>query len=72
VQNGLRDVRSYCSYLTHPAFGLPQTTNTVESMRRLLREMLRRSRAASNPGSLLRWTTAFIRLRAHITCNGHQ
>jgi hypothetical protein len=72
VREFLRDVQSYRSYLTHPAFGLPQTTNTVESMGRLLREMLRRSRAASNPGSLLRWTTAFVRLRARITCNGHQ
>lgn len=72
VREFLRDVRSYRSYLAHPALGLPRTTNTVESMGRLLRELLRRSRAASNPQSLLRWATAFIRLRPRITCNGHQ
>ena len=53
----------------HPQLGLPQTTNTVESMGRLLREMFRRNRAGSNPASTLRWATAFIRMRSTITCN---
>jgi hypothetical protein len=72
VREFLRDVASYRSYRARPAFGLPQTTNAVESMGRLLREMLRRSRAASHPRSLLRWATALLRLRPRITCNGYQ
>ena len=67
----LVDLTFYRSYLAHPELGLPLTTNAVESMCRLLREMLRSSRAGSNPKSLLLWTTALIRLRPTVTCNGH-
>jgi hypothetical protein len=65
----LRDLAFYRSYLQYPQLGLPQTTNTVESMGRLLREMFRRNRAGSNPASTLRWATAFIRMRPTMTCN---
>jgi hypothetical protein len=68
----LIDLPFYRSYLAHPALGLPLTNNAVESMCRLLREMLRSSRAGSNPKSLLLWTTALIRLRPTVTCNGNQ
>jgi len=68
----LVDLPFYRSYLAHPELGLPLTTNAVESMCRLLREMLRSSRAGSNPKSLLLWVTALIRLRPTVTCNGHQ
>ncbi len=68
----LLDLPFYRSYLAHPDLGLPLTTNAVESMCRLLREMLRSSRAGSNPKSLLLWITALIRLRPTVTCNGHQ
>jgi hypothetical protein len=60
----------YRTYRTHPALGLPTTTNTVESMGGLIRDLLRRSRAASSPRSLLLWATALIRLRPEIICNG--
>jgi hypothetical protein len=67
----LLDLPFYRSYLAHPELGLPLTTNAVESMCRLLREMLRSSRAGSNPKSLLLWVTALIRMRTTVTCNGH-
>jgi hypothetical protein len=67
----LLDLPFYRSYLAHPELGLPLTTNAVESMCRLLREMLRSSRAGSNPKSLLLWVTALIRMRSTVTCNGH-
>src|SRR6266480_1367173 len=67
----LVDLPFYRSYLAHPNLGLPLTTNAVESMCRLIREMLRSSRAGSNPTSLLLWATALIRLRPTVTCNGH-
>jgi hypothetical protein len=71
VREFLSNLQFYRSYFTHPNLALPVTTNAVESMCRLIREMLRRSRAGSNPASLLLWATAFIRLRPTVTCNGH-
>jgi hypothetical protein len=65
----LRDLRFYRSYMHHPQLGLPQTTNTVESMGRLLREMFRRNRSGSNPASTMRWATAFIRIHPTVVCN---
>jgi hypothetical protein len=72
IQEFLKTVHFYRSYLTEPNLGLPRTTNTVESMCRLIREMFRSSRAGSNPDSILLWATALIRLRPKVTCNGHQ
>jgi hypothetical protein len=66
----LQDLQLYRSYLMHPHLGLPRTTNAVESMGRLLREMFRSSRAGSNPASVLLWATALLRLRPKVTCNG--
>ena len=72
VREFLKNLPYYRSYLMHPELGLPRTTNSVESMCRLLREMFRSSRAGSNPDSVLLWATALIRLRPDVTCNGHQ
>lgn len=72
VREFLKAVPYYRSYLTEPSLGLPHTTNTVESMCRLIREMFRSSRAGSNSDSVLLWATALIRLRPKLTCNGHQ
>ncbi len=71
IREFLAQNKFYRSYRTHPDLGLPTTNNAVESMGRIVREMLRRNRAGSNPESLLRWTTALIRMRPEITCNGH-
>jgi hypothetical protein len=71
VREFLRARADYRSYLTHSSLGLPRTTNTLESMGRLIREMFRRNRAGSNASSVLLWATAFVRLRHHLTCNGH-
>jgi hypothetical protein len=71
VREFLKGLPFYRSYLTYPHLELPRTTNSVESMCRLLREMLRSSRAGSNPASVLLWATALIRLRPRVTCNGH-
>lgn len=70
VREFLNGLEYYRAYLTHPLLGLPRTTNAVESMCRLLRELLRSSRAGSNPKSVLLWSKAFIRLRPRVTCNG--
>lgn len=71
VREFLSGLQFYRSYLRHPHLGLPRTTNSVESMCRLLRELFRSSRAGSNPASVLLWATALIRLRPNVTCNSH-
>src|ERR1019366_4820902 len=70
LRDFLRSVIYYRSYRTHPELHLPATTNTVESMACVIRDLLRRTRCASNPKALLRWVTALIRLRPMIVCNG--
>jgi hypothetical protein len=71
VREFLRNRDFYRAYLAHPLLDLPRTTNCVESMCRLLREMFRSSRAGSNPASVLLWATALIRTRPKMVCNGH-
>lgn len=71
VRSFLTEITYYRAYLDHPELDLPWTTNAVESMCRLVREMLRSSRAGSNPHSVLLWATALIRLRPYVVCNGH-
>lgn len=70
MQEFLKTIAYYRAYLRHPELGLPKTTNSVESMCRLVREMLRSSRAGSNPRSVLLWATALIRVRPNVICNG--
>lgn len=70
VHECLRGLDHYRAYRRHPQLGLPRTTNAVESMGRILREMFRSSRAGSNPASVLLWATALIRLRPTVVCNG--
>lgn len=68
----LKTIQYYRTYLKYPDLGLPHTTNTVESMCRIIREMFRSSRAGSNPDSVQLWAKALIRMRPTIVCNGHK
>ena len=70
VREFIQSIKYYRAYRTHPELNLPNTTNTVESMCGIIRDLLRRNRCASSPKSLLQWTTALIRLRKELTCNG--
>jgi DNA primase large subunit len=70
LRDFLKSVAYYRSYRAHPKLHLPATTNAVESMACIIRDLLRRTRCASNPKALLRWATALIRLRPIVTCNG--
>jgi len=70
VREFLKSVNYYRAYLTHPELNLPSTTNTIESMNCIIRDLLRRNHSASSPQALLRWTTALIRLRKKLNCNG--
>jgi hypothetical protein len=70
VREFLRSIDCYRAYRTHPELNLPSTTNTIESMNSIIRDLLRRNRSASSPRSLLRWATAMVRLRKKLVCNG--
>jgi len=70
VRDFLQSVPYFRTYRTHPELNLPTTTNTIESMCCIIRDLLRRNRCASSPQSLLKWTTALIRLRKKLICNG--
>lgn len=70
IREFLSSITYYRTYRAHPELGLPSTTNTVESMNCIIRDLLRRNRSASSPKSLLRWATALIRLRKELNCNG--
>jgi transposase-like protein len=70
IREFLSSMMYYRTYRTYPALGLPSTTNTIESMNCIIRDLLRRNHSASNPKSLLRWATALVRLRKKLNCNG--
>ena len=70
IRDFLYSLSFYRTYLSHPELHLPTTTNAVESMGRVVRELLLRNRCASSPQSLQLWTTALIRMRSEINCNG--
>lgn len=66
----LVSISYYRSYLMRPLMHIPFTTNAVESMGGIIRDMLRRSRAGSSPRALQLWATTLTRMRSPITCNG--
>lgn len=70
VREFLRYLDDFRTYLRYPELHLPITTNTVETMIRLLRGLLRQSHGFRTPASAYRWITTFIRLKRTIACNG--
>lgn len=60
----------YRAHLNHPALGIPSTTNSVESMGALIRDLFKRHRSATTPKSVILWATTMTRIRPEIVCNG--
>jgi hypothetical protein len=60
----------YRAYRHHPTLHLPTTTGSAESMGRVIRDLLRRTRSMSSPTALKRWVTSYVEVRPHITCRG--
>jgi len=58
----------YRAYRNHPNLHLPATTGSVESMGRVIRDLLRRTRSISSPKALNQWVTNYVGLRPQITC----
>lgn len=72
VNEFLERVDYYRTFLDYPNLMLPTTTNTMESMGCVLRNMFRISRAGSNPKSLLTWADAMVRVKGKLACNPHK
>lgn len=70
VREFLRTIDDFRIYLRYPKLNLPTTSNTVETMIRLLRELLGKIRGTRTPESFLQWTLAYIRQRKTLMCNG--
>lgn len=70
VREFLRTIDDFRTYLRYPQLNLPTTSNTVETMIRLLRGLLSRIHGTRTPNSFLKWTTSYIRYRRTLTCNG--
>lgn len=65
----LRHIDDFRAYLKYPELQLPSTTNTVESMGRTIRDLVRRSHGFRTPKALRQWVTALIRIRPYRICN---
>lgn len=63
---------AYRAYQLHPELRLPRTTGTVESMGRVIRDLMRQSRSLRTPGSVRLWVTNYLRLRPEIICRPGQ
>lgn len=68
----VRRIDAYRAYRDCPELRLPTTTGTVESMGRVIRDLMRRTRSIRTPGALMFWVNTYMRLRPHITCNSAQ
>jgi hypothetical protein len=68
IREVIRHHRTFCTYLYHPELRLPNTTNTIECMNSLLRELAGRSRGFRSPRALEQWTVAFVRFHSTIKC----
>lgn len=67
VREYLRSRNRYAAYRRHPELTMPNTTGAVESLGKLIRK---RTWMLRTPQYVLQWTTAFVRLRKYIQCNG--
>ncbi len=65
----IRRIDAYRAYRTHPHLKLPKTTGSAESMGRVIRDLMRRTRNVRTPKALELWVRNYIRLRPEILCN---
>jgi len=70
VREFLRRIDHFRAYRKYPKLNLPTTTGSVEAMNRRVRDLMRQTRSIRTPQALHLWTTALIRKRPNIMCNG--
>lgn len=60
--------QDYRTYLYHPAFGLPTTTNAVESLNSCIKGLQYRTRGFATLNSFQKWLTALLKFKKRVTC----
>lgn len=65
-----KNYKHYRSYLYFPHLHLPSTSNSVESLNSLIRNLQHRARGFSNLVSLQKWIEALCKHHEKIVCNG--
>lgn len=65
----IRHHRLYRTHLMYPELRLPRTSNTAESLVRIVRKMLGRAHGFRTRSSLTQWVSALIKERQTMMCN---
>jgi transposase-like protein len=68
----LKNSTDYRTYLLHPKLNLPQTTNAVECVNSLIRDLMRRMRGFENEASAHDWIESLLKIRQHICLKKHR
>lgn len=71
VRGCLQQWKYFRSYRVCPELHIPTTTNSVESVNRLIKDTVHQTRGFKTPTSFQRWATLQIRTMSSIKCNGH-
>ncbi|MAG44518.1 hypothetical protein CL633_01380 [bacterium] len=71
IRGGLRHWELFRTYRKYPELNLPTTTNSVESVWRIVSDTIRQTRSFRNTKSFEKWIKLRIRTLNSITCNGN-
>jgi hypothetical protein len=71
IRGCLKQWRYFRSYRMHPQLHIPTTTNSVESVNRLIKDTVHQTRGFRTSEPFRRWITLQIRTMPPIKCNGH-
>lgn len=71
VRGCLKQWKSFRSYRIYPELHIPTTTNSIESVNRLIKDTVHRTRGFKTSESFLRWIILQVRTMPRIACNGH-
>lgn len=72
IRGFINNYQHYRSYLYYPELNLPNTSNSVESLNNLVRNMQHKARGFRSKRSLEKWIIALCKFRQSITCNGKE
>lgn len=70
ISGFLKHHQDYRTYIQQPTLHLPSTTNAIESLNSLARELQHLARGFRTPESLLSWMEAFMKYKKVVTCRG--
>lgn len=70
ISGFIKHLREYRTYLEYSEYDLPTTTNAVESLNSMIRDLQRRVRGFRSATSFLKWIHALLLNKKTIVCNG--